>query len=289
MNKESGEWPELAEETRAIWDENAEAWDGRMGERGNDFHNELILPAFDRLLGVESGQEVLDVGCGNGVVSRHLANRGAQVTGIDASAELIDYARTYRDKVRYAVVDATDENALLSLGKGRFAAAVSSNVLMDLPALVPLMRALAQLLSSGGGFVFSLMHPCFQNPGAARIVEQDDRDGRLDLRYATKISHYIEPLHYKGSSVANSPAAQNYFHRPLHLLFASAFAAGFVIDGLEEPTFARPTPGARDMSWSQFRQLPPLLVVRLRLLESAGKNTGRAAEQSSIVGKNAGI
>ena len=269
MNKKLGEWPELAEETRAIWDENAEAWDGRMGERGNDFHNKLILPAFDRLLAIESGQEVLDIGCGNGVVSRHLANRGAQVTGIDASAELIDYARTYRDKVRYEVVDATDEKALLGLGKRRFATAVSSNVLMDLPTLVPLMHALAQLLWPGGGFVFSLTHPCFQNPGAARIVEQDDRDGRLNIRHATKIFHYIDPLHYKGASVVNSPTAQNYFHRPLYLLFASAFAAGFVIDGLEEPTFDRPTPSARAMSWSQFRQLPPLLVVRLRLLESA--------------------
>ena len=277
MRKKTGEWPELAEETCAIWDENAAAWDDRMGERGNDFHNELILPAFDRLLGVELGQEVLDVGCGNGVVSRHLANKGAKVTGIDASAELIDYARNYRDKSRYEVVDATDEEALLSLGKGRFAAAVSSNVLMDLPAIDPLMRALAQLLSPGGRFVFSLSHPCFQNPGAARLVEQDDRDGRIDLRYATKIHHYIEPLHYKAASVANSPAAQNYFHRPLHLLFASAFAAGFVIDGLDEPTFARPTPGAREMSWSQFRQLPPLLVARLRLSEPVMQCTRRAA------------
>ena len=68
--------------------------------------------------------------------------------------------------------------------------------------------------------------------------------------------------------MANSPSAQNYFHRPLHVLFAQAFAAGFVIDGLEEPTFARPTPGDRTLSWSQFGQLPPLLAARLRLMEA---------------------
>ena len=269
MKDRSGEWPELAEETRAIWNKNAEAWDSRMGERGNDFHNELILPAFDRLLPIASGDEVLDIGCGNGVVSRYLAKKGARVTGIDASEDLIDHARTYRDNISYEVVDATDEEALLDLGQGRFAAAVSSNVLMDMASIAPLMRSLARLLSPGSHFVFSLMHPCFQNPGAARMVEQEERDGELGLRHATKISHYIEPLHYKGSSVANSPAIQNYFHRPLQVLFAEAFAAGFVIDGLEEPTFARPTPGARTMSWSQFGQLPPLLVARLRLLDSA--------------------
>lgn len=266
MKDNPGEWPELAEETRKIWNQNAEAWDSRMGERGNDFHRELILPAFDRLLSVESDDEMLDVGCGNGVVSRYLANKGARVTGIDASVDLIDYARTYRDNISYEVLDATDEGRLLALGEGRFAAAVSSNVLMDMPSISPLMRALAKLLRPSSPFVFSLLHPCFQNPGATRMVEQDDRDGRFGLRHATKISHYIEPLYYKGSLVTNSPAASNYFHRPLHMLFAEAFAAGFVIDGIEEPTFAQPTPGARDMSWSQFGQLPPLLVVRLRLL-----------------------
>lgn len=269
MKNSPGEWPELAEETRKIWNKNAEAWDSRMGERGNDFHNELILPAFERLLTIPSGKEVLDIGCGNGVVCRYLAKKGARVTGIDASVELIDHARTYRDNIAYEVLDATDEEALLGLGKERFAAAVSSNVLMDMPSIAPLMQALSQLLLPGSHFVFSLMHPCFQNPGATRMVEQDERDGRFALRHATKISHYIEPLPYKGLSVANSPAVQNYFHRPLQVLFAAAFAAGFVIDGLEEPTFARPTPGARDMSWSQFGQLPPLLVARLRLMEPA--------------------
>ncbi len=268
MKNSPGEWPHLAEETRKIWNKNAEAWHGRMGERGNDFHSELILPAIDRLLTIAPGAEVLDIGCGNGVVSRHLARKGAQVTGIDVSAELIDYARTYRDDITYAVVDATDEEALLNLGEKRFAAAVSSNVLMDIPRLEPLMRALARLLLPDSHFVFSQTHPCFQSPGATRLIEQEERDGHLALRHATKISHYIEPLHYKGPSVANSPAAQNYFHRPLHVLFSQAFAAGFVIDGLEEPTFARSTPGDRTMSWSQFGQLPPLLAARLRLLDN---------------------
>lgn len=268
MKKRPGEWPELAEETRKIWNDNAEAWHERMGERGNDFHSELILPAFDRLLPISPGAEVLDIGCGNGVVSRYLANRGARVTGIDASTDLIDYARTYRDDIVYKVLDATDEQALLNLGEKRFTAAVSSNVLMDMPRLEPLMRALNRLLIPGSPFVFSQTHPCFQSPGATRMVEQEERDGRFAIRHATKISHYIDPLHYKGLPVANSPSAQNYFHRPLHVLFAEAFAAGFVIDGLEEPTFARPAPGDRTMSWSQFGQLPPLIAARLRLMEN---------------------
>ena len=154
MKNPPGEWPDLAEETRKIWNDNAEAWHSRMGERGNDFHSELILHAFDRLLSVKPGAEILDICCGNVVVSRYLANKGAQVTGIDASTDLIDYARTYRDDIDYRVIDATDEEALLGLGERCFAAAVSSNVLMDMPRLRPLMRALARLLLPGSPFVF---------------------------------------------------------------------------------------------------------------------------------------
>jgi 2-polyprenyl-3-methyl-5-hydroxy-6-metoxy-1,4-benzoquinol methylase len=267
MNK--SEWPELADETRKIWNDNAEAWDRRMGEMGNDFHRQLILPALDRLLHIKTGASVLDIGCGNGVVCRYLSKRGAQVTGIDASADLIDHARTYRDDVSYATLDATDEEALLGLGAKRFAAATATNVLMDMPSITPLMRALRSLLQPGGHFVFSLIHPCFQSPGATRVVEQVESDGSYSVRRSSKISHYIEPLHYKGFAVANSPSAQNYFHRPLHLLFAAAFEVGFVIDGLEEPTFPRSTQGGREFSWSEFDQIPPLLIARLRLVENS--------------------
>jgi len=269
MNKnDKSEWPELSDETRKIWNANAEAWDRRMGEMGNDFHRQLILPALDRLLHINTGDAVLDIGCGNGVVCRYLSKRGAQVTGIDASTDLIDHAHTYRDGVSYEVVDATDEKALLSLGTKRFAAATATNVLMDLPSITPLMRALTGLLQPGSHFVFSLIHPCFQSPGATRVVEQVEQDGGYSVRRSSKISHYIDPLHYKGFAVANSPAEQNYFHRPLHLLFAAAFEAGFVIDGLEEPTFPRSTQGGRELSWSAFDQIPPLLIARLLLLEN---------------------
>jgi len=40
-----------------------------------------------------SGQRVLDAGCGPGVLTRRLAERGAHVTGVDLSEELIGVAR----------------------------------------------------------------------------------------------------------------------------------------------------------------------------------------------------
>lgn len=41
-----------------------------------------------------NGAQVLDVGCGNGVISRHLGRLGFQVTGIDVSERTIEKARS---------------------------------------------------------------------------------------------------------------------------------------------------------------------------------------------------
>jgi hypothetical protein len=47
----NADFPDVAEECRGIWDQNAHWWDAGMGE-GNDWHRLLIAPAAEKLLGV---------------------------------------------------------------------------------------------------------------------------------------------------------------------------------------------------------------------------------------------
>src|SRR5829696_9751521 len=105
----------LVDEVRNVWDAKAAFWDERMGE-GNAFQLELIGPAVERLLAVRPGEQVLDVGCGNGVSSRRLAHLGARVVAIDTSARFLELARSrspdLSDNIEYRLVDATDEEQL---------------------------------------------------------------------------------------------------------------------------------------------------------------------------------
>jgi len=84
-----------SEVRRVGWAESGQAW----GERAADWaylcepyarnaNDEL----FDRT-GVGPGTELLDIACGSGYAASVAAHRGAQVSGIDASAELIAIAR----------------------------------------------------------------------------------------------------------------------------------------------------------------------------------------------------
>ena len=266
------EWPDLVSETREIWDRNAGFWDDYMGDENNDFHNLLIRPATERLLGSQPGEQVLDIACGNGNFSRRLAELGAQVVAIDFSETFIARAQArttaYADRITYRVLDATDRDQLLGLGPGRFDAAVANMALMDMAAIAPLLEALQQLLKPGGRFVFSVMHPCFQSAGTAKMVEQHERDGEIVTQHSIKVSAYITPMAYRGLGIVGQPVPQHYFHRPLSVLFGQCFRAGFALDGLEEPVFDLEQDARRALSWANFREIPPLLVARIRLQEA---------------------
>lgn len=268
----AGEFDGLSDEVRATWDANAAFWDERMGD-GNSFQRMLVGPATERLLSLRPGERVLEIACGNGVMARRLAHLGARVVATDVSAQMIERARARSaelgeagQRIEYRVVDAADESALLALGDGGFDAVVCNMALMDMPAIEPLMRAARRLLRPGteSRFVFSLMHPCF-NSGHVRLsIEEDDFGGEIHTVYAVKIARYLEPATQRGLAIIGQPEAQRYFHRPLSLLLGKAFAAGFMVDGLEEPAFTEPEPGARPMGWSHFTDMPPVLVARLR-------------------------
>ena len=259
----------LTEESRAIWNAKATFWDERMGE-GNAFQRILIGPAAERLLALREGERALDVACGNGVFTRRMASLGAHVVGCDFSEVFIERARArtpseLADRISYHVVDATDEDQLLALGVGAFDAIVCNQAFMDLATIEPLLRAAHQLLRPGGRFVFALAHPCF-NSGAFRMVmEQEDRDGGIVVNRGLTIWNYLTPTAAKGTGMPGEPEPHYYFHRPLSAVLSTCFRAGFVLDGLEEPSFTEPMPSTLALNWGQLPEMPPVLAGRLRV------------------------
>ena len=260
------------EETREAWNENAAFWDERMGE-GNDFVEVLIWPATMRLLELHPGERVLDIACGNGFTSRRLAAIGAEVVAFDFAAEMIAYARQrtteHTARITYHVLDATDGAALLSLGEGRFDAALCNMALFDMAEIQPLLRALARLLRPGGRFVFSVVHPCFNNSHVVHIAEMEDREGTIVTVYSVKVFGYMTSSMARGVAIPGQPKPQLYFDRPLQALLGTGFDAGFVLDGLEERAFPPDHPSGRSpLAWGgNFSEIPPVLVARLRLPE----------------------
>jgi hypothetical protein len=137
--------------------------------------------------------------------------------------------------------------------------------LMDMAATEPLAEALPRLLRPGGRFVFSITHPCFNTSGVRLVRELEVVDGDPVERAGVTVTRYATAAVEEGIAIDGQPSKQLYFDRPLHLLLEPFFAAGMVLDGVEEPSFP---PGARSasMKWEMLPEIPPVLVCRLRPL-----------------------
>lgn len=245
-----------------------------MGEHSNSFHREIIRPGTEELLAVQAGDVILDIACGNGNFSRRLVELGAKVIAFDYSRAMIKNARRrcqeYLDSIEFKVIDATDYNQLINLGRSSLDKAVANMALMDIADISPLLNATYELLKPGGVFVFSVCHPCFQTPPPMRKIVETEEVGRdVITRMGVQIFNYITPCSHEGCAIAGQPVPQLYYHRPLSVLLEVCFEAGFVVDGLKEPVFKKPE-SCQKFDWYE---IPPAIIVRLRKLP--GHEEGR--------------
>jgi SAM-dependent methyltransferase len=104
---------------------------------------------------MSKGARILDVCCGNGVLARELALRGYKVTGVDASEEMLRYARANAPSAEFVRADAIGFAA-----PRQFDAAISTfdslNYMLSEDDLLAVFRNVFAALVDGGRFVFDL-------------------------------------------------------------------------------------------------------------------------------------
>ena len=111
------------EESKKIWEENAQFWDNAMGDESNEFHREVVRPKVTELLSPNPADYILDIACGNGNYSSYLAQRGASVVAFDYSKKMIELAKRrqsqYAKQIEFCVADATNRKSILELKRNR--------------------------------------------------------------------------------------------------------------------------------------------------------------------------
>lgn len=109
-----------------------------------------FVPALGKavleLLGAQPGEHILDLGCGDGVLTRQIADAGAEVIGIDADPAMVAAAREKSLDVRHG--DARQ------LGfDGQFDAVFSNAALHWVGAPAQVTAGVARALRPGGRYV----------------------------------------------------------------------------------------------------------------------------------------
>ncbi|WP_235215263.1 class I SAM-dependent methyltransferase [Phaeacidiphilus oryzae] len=172
-------------------------------------------PAILALAGDVRGRRVLDAGCGPGAHSAELIDGGAEVTGLDLSADLLAVAR---ERLGPDVpLHRLDLRRPLPFPDGAFELVLCSLVLHYLEEWGPTLSEFRRLLVPGGRVVLSTHHPLMD----MRVSGSDDYFGR----YA-----FTEDWQREGRTMH-----MRFWHRPLRDMLAAFAEAGFVVDEIREP------------------------------------------------------
>ncbi|MBY6344766.1 bifunctional 2-polyprenyl-6-hydroxyphenol methylase/3-demethylubiquinol 3-O-methyltransferase UbiG [Providencia rettgeri] len=121
--------------------------------------NPLRLDWILSYTGSLAGKQVLDVGCGGGILSESLAQAGAEVTGIDLAERSLKIARLHSLEsgvpVKYEMVSAED---MADQHPGRFDVVTCMEMLEHVPDPGSIIQACSKLVKPGGWVFFSTLN-----------------------------------------------------------------------------------------------------------------------------------
>jgi SAM-dependent methyltransferase len=232
---------------RAAWERNAIAWAQWARAPMHDsywrFHRDqflTLLPPPRRL--------ALDLGCGEGRLSRDLKTRGYRVVGIDSAPTLVRLAREADPEVDVSV---TDARALPFAGE-TFDLVVAFMSLHDVTELPGAVREAARVLERGGRLCLAIVHPL----NSAGSFESDDPASPFTIR-----GSYLEPFHY-ADEIEQDGLRMRFEseHRPLGSYFDALQTAGLLVEALREPSV--PEGALRYPRSGRWQRVPLFLHVR---------------------------
>jgi SAM-dependent methyltransferase len=214
--------------------------------RGSAMHRFACAVLVDALPADLSGNRVLDLGCGEGLVTRAVADRGAEVVGVDPTVRLIERARAIEARAATGATYRVDDGCTLATVADDWADWVTAGLsLNNVPDLGAAIAAIRRTLAPGGGLVFTVPHPCFEAPHA-----RWDGAERVIGRYAAE-------GFWRSANPHGVRRAGNH-HRTISHYLSALIDHGFRLTMIAEP------PADADVVAEQPRRaaLPPFLLVR---------------------------
>ncbi|MGE5334232.1 MAG: class I SAM-dependent methyltransferase [Nitrososphaerota archaeon] len=229
------------DEAIRAWSQFSQEDAANFGEEGDLARRLLLNPAIFGLLGEVAGKVILDAGCGQGYLCRLLSKRGASITGIEPAEGWYTFAAQREQAEALGIRYLQEDLSLWRPEPDTFDGVIANMVLMDIPDYLPALGACVASLKPAGRLILSILHPCFEEPGATWSEK-----GYVETR------DYFEER-------AVSQSVGHYIHRPLSAYLNSVIQAGCRLDSVLEPRLDEAS--ARQYHAERYAHVPGYLLI----------------------------
>lgn len=207
-------------------------------------------PALHEFIGKGTG-DALEVGCGEGRVSRLLKECGYRVTATDTVEAFVAAAREVDSADRYEVAPAT----ALPFEPASFDFIMAYNVLMDVDDVPAAVKEMRRVLRPSGTLFVSIVHP---------FADRGRFDNERSETPFVVDGTYFGREHFEGAEERDGLRMRFAgWSQPLQNYMAALEGAGLAVTSLVEPT---PDAGPQWAALRNWDRIPLFLWLKARPL-----------------------
>lgn len=249
----------LPPEASELWEVTASWWQESFTEGADPEYSEQIIPLLSTKLRRLRPSRVLDIGCGEGQLSRLAASTPGvlQVVGVDPTRAQLASALERQvggpgERGPGTASYVRGAAGGLPFPEGIFDVAFACLVFEHIEGTVAALAEVGRVLRPGGTFLLFLNHPLLQAPGSGWV------DDHILAEQYWRIGPYL-PEHH-GVEEVDKDVWVPFVHRPLSVYVNGLAAAGLYVTEMLEPA---PPAGflARAEEYAEAADFPRLLVL----------------------------
>jgi SAM-dependent methyltransferase len=232
---------------RAAWERYAEAFIAWARKPGFDSYWQFHRDQFLELV-PPPGRRTLDLGCGEGRLSRDLKALGHAMVAVDASPTMVAAAREADPELEVHVADAAD----LPFEDGSFDLVVAFMSLQDIDDFERAIAEAGRLLEPGGRLCLAVVHP-FSSSGR---FQGDDAESPFVVA-----GSYLARSYYE-DRIARDGLEMTFVseHRPIQAYVEALADAGLLVERLRETDV--PDAAIRRPRSRRWQRIPLFLHIR---------------------------
>lgn len=260
------------------WGKEAE-WYQEVVQDNDSYQQQVILPNLIRLMDIQKGEAVLDVGCGTGFFSKAFVEAGAKVTGVDVGKELLVMAK---ERVPAATFLVQSAEQMKDVPSNAFAKVVIVLALQNIEQAGSALAEAARVVQREGKVYIVLNHPVLRIPQASSWGWDPEPESAAQPRFRAgpaqvsgvgvqyrRLDSYLSEKKVKiQMHPGDNPSEVTWsFHRSLQFYFKAFQKSGLVVERLEEwvshrTTGAGPRKAAEDKSRAEFPLFMALVLKK---------------------------